>query len=368
MRTQPISQSSILLFVSIFVSLLGLLSIYSASSIKGFEIFHDSEYFLKKQSIGLLLSFFIIIIINKLPLAKIKNLTNLFCIFTLILLSLILVPGLYRSVGGASRWLDLKFFRVQTSEFAKLALVFFLAKNLSRSKFNINKTTNIILPMLFLFSLLFFLMLQPDLGTSVLITVVFFFILFVSGISRKFIAWGLFVFLSVFSFFVVSKPYRLRRIIGYLDPWSTSSNEGFQIVQSFLAFRNGGFGGIGLGSSKQKLYFLPEAHTDFILSVIAEELGFLGTFFICLSYFVVMVCSFKISLQQKDLYLKLLSFGCACMLSAQIAINLGVVTGVFPTKGMSLPFLSSGITSLVVSFIIISILAKIDQFSTKLLK
>jgi len=279
-------------------------------------------------------------------------------------LGLIIVPGLYSKVGGAERWLDLGIFKFQTSELSKIGIVFFLAKALSAPSLSITKSWGGLAFLFFVLSTVtFFLMLQPDFGTTVLIHLIFFAMIFVSGISRKLICiYGL-VSVSLFSIAIVSAPYRIKRLIGFLDPWSNVSNEGFQIVQSFLAFKNGDLLGTGLGASKQKLYFLPEAHTDFILSVIGEELGFLGTSLVCLSFIIIAVCSFKIAFNQKSIYNKLLSFGLACILSFQACLNLGVVTGIFPTKGISLPFLSSGISSLITFFFIVFVLWKIEKHS-----
>lgn len=353
---------SILLIVASSLSLLGILSLYSASSIKGLGIYGDAAYFLKKQVIAVFLCIPIYFAVRALTFSTLRVVASIAAAVALLSLFLVLVPGLHTTAGGAARWLDLGLVRVQTSEPAKLAIVFFLASWLSSPRFDVNSFAKSLLPLLVVVGCAgYLLMLQPDFGTTFLIFFVFVCLLFVAGISRLLILYSTIVLVVFSSFAILSSPYRLRRIVGFLNPWENASNEGFQIVQSFLAFKNGGIVGTGLGGSKQKLHFLPEAHTDFILSVVGEEFGVLGTLLVCAAFFIICSCAFKITLQQQDLYKKFLSFGLACTISCQATLNLGVVTGALPTKGISLPFLSGGTASFVVSFLLIFILHKLSQ-------
>lgn len=356
----------VLLTIICVLTAYSLLAIYAASALKAVELYNDPEFFLKKQFFAVLVGYAIMFLLYYLPYHFISRLTLPLLFLSILLLSLILIPGAYSKVGGAYRWLNLAGLRIQPGEIAKIALVFFLAKNLDRPQSNINQFWQGLFPNIFIFTVFFtLLLLQPDFGTAVLLSVTFFLMLFAGGISKKhilgFMSCGILLFISA----IVSAPYRIKRILSFLDPWSRIQSEGFQIVQSFLAFRNGGLWGVGLGSSKQKLFYLPEAHTDFILSVIAEESGFIGTVFIIFSFLIITLCGFKITRQLKNRHQKFLAFGLCCILTLQVLFNISVIMGILPTKGITLPFLSSGLSSLLVFFFITGVLARLGKESQK---
>ncbi|MDB2446996.1 putative lipid II flippase FtsW [bacterium] len=326
---------------------IGLLAIYAASAMKGIHLLDDPYLFLRKQSLVALLGFSMFFVARKFPASWVKKLPLPFFIFGLLLLGLILIPGAYAKVGGATRWLNLPVVRFQTSEFAKIALILFLAKNLSRKTFDISSFWRGVFPnMLFFTVFAFFLMLQPDFGTTALLGGITFGMLIVSGLAGRYIIGSGIVAMGLGVTAIMVAPYRMKRILAFLDPWDQIKEGGFQIIQSYLAFQNGGLFGTGLGESKQKLFFLPEAHTDFILSVIGEEMGFLGVALVIITYFVLTFCAFKITRNQEDPFFKYACFGLTLLISMQAILNMGVVTGLLPTKGIPLPFISNGSSSL----------------------
>ena len=333
---------------------------------KGIHLSDDPYYFLRKQSTVSIFGVGMFFFSRKIPCEWLKKLPLPLFIIALILLSLILIPQAYVKVGGATRWLNLPFVRFQTSEVAKIALILFLAKNLARKTHNVNNFWTGILPNISFFALFgFFLMLQPDFGTTALLGTITFAMLIVAGLAGKYIIGSAVLAFSLLATAVAIAPYRMRRILAFLDPWEQVKDGGFQIIQSYLAFQNGGMFGTGLGESKQKLFFLPEAHTDFIFSVIAEELGFVGLSLVIATYLVLTFCAFKITRNQSDCFYKYLCFGLSLLISLQAILNMGVVTGLLPTKGIPLPFISNGSSSLLAFISIVCILLIANRYSFK---
>ena len=301
------------------------------------------------------------LLILKLPLRYLSALTLPSFILTSFLLIGTLVPGIGHSVNGASRWIKIEFFSFQPAEIAKITLILFLAKNLSRSSFKGLKKFSAIgscLAPLVVFSTI--LMLQPDFGSTFLLFAVTFLMLFVSELPLRLVFVSVLTGLLAIGIAIWQAPYRLARVTSFLNPWESAQTGGFQIIQSYLGFYNGGFLGLGLGGSRQKLYFLPEAHTDFILSVIGEELGFIGVSFVILVMSYILWMGFKITSQQVEPFRKLLAFGLTCLIGVQSAINMGVAMGLLPTKGMPLPFISHGSSSLMVFLWVVAILARLN--------
>lgn len=349
-----------LLACALILVVLGMLSIMAAAPLKGLELFNDPSYYLKKQFLAAILGIFILIAMLSLPNHLIERMVLPLVLVTLLLLLLTASTKLSHQAGGASRWLKLFGISIQASELAKVALVFFLAKNLSRTKINLSRLgfdiySNFIV--LGLFACL--LMKQPDFGTAFLLTLLTFTMLFLAGIGLK----PMLQLCSVAGIgglaILISAPYRVKRLFSYLDPFLDFQNSGFQIVQSYLAFQNGGLLGVGFGESRQKLFFLPEAHTDFILAVIGEELGLLGTSLVLLLFFLIFQIGILITLQQKTKFRYLLAAGLTCLITIQAFFNIGVVTGALPTKGITLPFISSGVSSLLTFFFAMAILARL---------
>ena len=350
-----------LIAAALMLTAFGLIVIYSASAITAFQKFGDSTLFFKKQLIASILGVGVIAILWRIPFSWLDLATLPLLLFSILLLLLTLFEPLRYSVNGASRWLRLGFLTFQPAEFTKVAIIMFLSRNIGRSGFNVRSFWRGIFPNLAVSGICgTILMLQPDFGSTALIFTVFFLTLFVAGLSYKYIGYSLVAALLGIALAVYKAPYRLERLFSFLDPWRYVQHSGFQIIQSYLGFHNGGLLGLGLGESRQKLYFLPEAHTDFILSVIGEELGLIGVLFVIITFAYITFLGCKITLRQKVLPRKLLSFGLTSLITLQAMINMCVCMGVLPTKGLPLPFVSYGSSSILMFFAAIALLAKLD--------
>lgn len=349
-----------ILIASFLLCLLGLLATYSASALKSNTLFDTPYHFLIKQCLGVLLGFSGIFILFKAPEKTLERIPLPFFLLTSFLLLLVFVPGIYHTAGGASRWINLGLIGIQPSEPAKLALIFLLAKNLSRRSFNVKSLKSVYLVHgLLLGFLSFCLMEQPDFGSTFFVFTLTFAMIFVRGLKLKHLLFTALTLVPVGVWAIISEPYRVKRIFSFLNPIENINHGGFQIVQSYLAFNNGGFLGVGLGASKQKLFYLPEAHTDFILSVLAEEMGFLGLLLVFFLFLYLINLGLTVSEACQDSYKKLLVFGLTCFLGLHVSINVGVVLGLLPTKGSSLPFITSGVSSLLTCLICVGVIARI---------
>ena len=245
-------------------------------------------------------------------------------------------------------------------------MVFFLAKNLARKDFDVHSIRRGVLPNLGIFALFAVLMMrQPDFGSTVLLGLILVSMLFVAGLQWRYIIGCAVIAVLSMTIAVIVAPYRLARLTSFLDPWGEIKRGGFQIIQSYLAFQNGGFVGVGLGESRQKLFFLPEAHTDFILAVLGEELGFLGVLLIVCLFAYYCFLGFEIALLQSSTYRRYLAFGLTSIIGFQAAINMCVAMGMLPTKGIPLPFISSGATSLLISLVVTGFLWRLSRYDSK---
>jgi cell division protein FtsW len=333
----------ILISATLLLTAIGCLAIYAASAIKCVEIL-----------VARLLQF--------IPLRWLRHMTLPLLGLTLGLLACIFIPHAYQKVGGAYRWLALGPLKVQPAELAKLAFIFFLARNLSRQGSERKQFTSVVLPnFAVLFIFIGLLMLQPDFGSTALLFIITFVMIYIAGAPLRFIFYPLLPITLAGLAAIIHSPYRRQRLLSFLDPWANIQGGGFQIIQSYLGFRNGNLLGVGLGESRQKLFFLPEAHTDFIFAVIGEELGLIGVSFICLLLLFIFFMGFYIALKQKEAFFRFLCFGLTFVLSLQAILNLAVVLGLLPTKGLTLPFISSGASSLLVSLFMIGIIARLGQ-------
>jgi cell division protein FtsW len=341
---------------------LGLIAIYAASAMKGLQSYNDPFFFVRKQAFVAFAGFAVVLMFRKLDPKFIERAPLPLVVLGLVLLSFILVPGAYTKVGGAARWLSLPFFRIQPAEIAKLSVVLFLAKSLTRESSRVDNIKTSVIPNILVVGLFAaFLMLQPDFGSTVLIVSIMFMMLIVAGLSKFLTLCSIFSVIALGAAAVLAAPYRMKRILAFLDPWSQIKQGGFQIIQSYLAFQNGGLLGTGLGESRQKLYFLPEAHTDFILSVIGEELGLLGVVLVISLFGYVSWLGFKIARMQTNQFFKHTAFGLSLMIALQSLFNICVVMGLLPTKGITLPFVSNGSSSLFTFLLAIGLLVAINR-------
>lgn len=341
----------------IMLTIMSLLFIYSSSPMRGIYLASSSAVFVKKQLIITLACWGYLALCTHINSAIWRRIPLLSYILVLITLCGVLVPGLYPEIGGARRWLRLAGIQFQPAELAKVALILLTAKILSLPSYRSRRWVGGILPILSFFSAYaVLLLLQPDFGSTVLLASVCGAVLVVAGIPKRFILAMLGLGASGIALLIMVAPYRWNRLMVFMDPWKQPRDGGFQIIQSYLGFQNGSLWGSGFGESKQKLFFLPEAHTDFILAVIGEELGFMGVSFVVLCFVAIIFAGFRISQKQQDSFWYYVCLGVVFMLSFQTIMNMGVVMGLLPTKGIPLPFISNGASSLVAYTLMISLL------------
>lgn len=328
----------------LFLMCFGLLMVYSISSVYAEKLFKDPSFFTKRHIFLLSLSFAFLIICSFIPLNLVRKLTIPALLLSLLALILVFIPPLGSEVKGASRWLNLGFIRIQPSEFAKVTIVMYLADYIKRKKHLIENFKEGFLPPILIIAVISFLIFaEPDFGNGAFIFLLGIITLLAGG--AKF-SHTLLIFLLLFLpssiLLIISEQYRLKRIISFMNPWKFSQSMGFQTVQSYLALGSGGLLGIGLGNSNQKLFYLPEAHTDFVLSIIGEELGFIGLEAVFLAVTYLCLKGYMISLKEEDLYRKVLAAGLTSVIFLQYLINASVVMGLLPPKGMPFPFISYG--------------------------
>lgn len=359
-----------LLGVTILLCLWGVVMIYSATHNMAYDKFHDPLFYLKKHLFTLVMGTGGLLVCSRIPLPRLRQFTFPLLFLVLGLLVLLHIPGFGVRAGGALRWLKFGSFRVgQPSELAKIAIVLYLAHSLERKQNVLHHFWYGYAPhMVVAGGIVVLLMSQPDFGTSMMILSLTVAVLFVAGIPFRYLAGSAILALPAVYMLLVSSPYRWRRITAFLDPFAKDNiqRDAYQLVQSLKAFASGGLYGMGLGFGKQKLGFLPEAHTDFIFAVLGEELGLIGVFLFLLLILILLYRGFLIASRCPNLFGRYLAFGLTCMIGIQCLINVGVVMGSLPTKGMPLPFLSFARTSLVVMLMSVGILLQIE-YSTRMM-
>lgn len=343
--------------------LYGLLMITSASMLIAQRQFNFPYHFLLHQISFLLLGIGALIFICNLPMVFISRIAPYLLIIGVVLLAMVLIPGLGRVVNGSRRWLHLGFITLQVSEFIKLFFILYLASYLQRFSEQVEaRWSGFLKPFVILLLMIALLLREPDFGASVVLTVSFFFMLFVAGARLSLFAVLLIVMIAALVLLAVVSPYRLARITTFTHPWQHQFGSGYQLTQSLIAFGRGGWFGVGLGNSIQKLFYLPEAHTDFLFAVVGEELGLLGEV-IMLGLFAVLVvrCFILAQLAKKvhSLFASYVAFGFGTLMTVQMFINVGVNIGLLPTKGLTLPFMSYGGSSLLVNCMMVGVLLRL---------
>jgi cell division protein FtsW len=347
----------ILLIVTLTLVGVGIVMVYSTSAIMAGDRFQDPYYFLKKQALFAGIGFILMIIALFFPYAILKRLAYPILIISVLLLVAVLIPGIGYRAGGAMRWLKFQSFSFQPSEFAKLGLIIFLAYFLTKKDEKIRSFSFGFLPTVLLSGLVVILVArEPDLGAALFLSAMVFLLLFVSGARVIYMAGALLLTIPVVYYILMNVGYRYKRLMSFIRPWDDPTGTSFQIIQSFLSFGSGGLFGLGLGEGRQKLFFLPAPHTDFIFSVIGEELGLVGAMVVVLLFFVFTVRGIQIGLSLDDRFGAYLALGITLMISLQAVINMAVVLGLLPTKGLTLPFISYGGTSLITNLVGVGIL------------
>lgn len=355
-------KNKIILLITTFLVVFGVIMIYSASYIWAEYKFNNPYKFLINQGVFAIIGFFIMIIISKIDYKIYKKYSNHILIISIILLILVLIPGIGIVRNGSRSWFGIGSFGVQPSEIAKLALIIFTSKYLSNYSNKMDKIKSYALPIIVIIFIVFFLiLLEPDFGSGAIMVLSLIVLIFTSKIKISFfVILGIIGLVGIIGLIIVA-PYRVARILAYLNPWSDPLGSGFQIIQSLYAIGPGGLFGLGLGNSIQKHFYLPEPQTDFIFAIISEELGFIGILLLAFSYITLFYNILKVSLETKDLFGKYLSFGLIIELVLQTLLNLLVVVGLIPVTGVTLPFLSYGGSSLLICMTMIGIILNISK-------
>ncbi len=341
----------------------GIVMIYSASAVYSDQIYHSATYFFRRQLFYVILGSLVFSFCMNLNPDLLREHSKGLIIAGIFFLLLVFVPKIGHSAGGARRWIGLSIFNIQPVEYIKLAICLYLSDYLTRRlKPLAEGDPSILLPPLAVLGVtLGFLILQPDLGSCIFILLVSGILFFLAGIKLRYVAMALFPVIGGVVILIIKAPYRLSRISAFLNPWKDPGGSGFQIIQSFISFAMGGVKGVGLGQSTQKLFYLPQSYTDFIFSIIGEELGLIGTFSILLLYLSFFFLGIRIANKSREPFYRLFSYSLVLVVVLQGLINVLVTTGLIPTKGLPLPFVSYGGTSLIFNMITVSFLVSLDQ-------
>ena len=351
-----------LLLITLSLMGIGLVMLYSSSSIIAQQRFGDSMYFVKRQLLFALAGLAVLIVCKNLPYTLYRRLVYVILGVSLLSLIVVLVPTVGHSVGGARRWLRFGPISVQPAEFAKLALIIYVSYSLAKKAERVQEFSIGYLPHLLITTVFVGLVaVQPDLGTAITFATLVLVLLFVAGVRLRYLlATGL-ALIPVLAFAIARVNYRWERLLAFLNPWRDPSNTSFQLLHSLLALGSGGPWGLGLGSGQQKLFYLPEPHTDFILAVIGEETGLVGISVVLLLYGLLVWKGVKIALNAPDRHGTYLAFGLTLAIGFQALINGAVVMGMLPTKGLPLPLISYGGSSLLTNLVAVGILMNISS-------
>ena len=320
-------------------------------------------HYLIRQSGYLLVGLGLMWLVTKIPIHVWKKITMYLLLLSFLLLMIVLIPGIGKTVNGSRRWINLAWLSIQVSEVVKLFLILYLASYLERYQEQVRyELKGFVKPMILLIFIAILLLMEPDFGAVAVVTMTFLMLLFIAGVRLwPFCVLFLLVAVALGTLAVLS-PYRLERLTTFLNPWSTQFGSGYQLTQSLIAFGRGGLFGVGLGNSVQKLYYLPEAHTDFLFAVLAEELGLVGALMVVVLFTTLVVRIFVLAHRAhlvEDLFSTYTAYGLGLWIALQSMINMGVNTGVLPTKGLTLPFISYGGSSLLVNCVVIGIVLRI---------
>ena len=353
--------------VSLAATLVGLIAfgvvmVYSASAVYASNMFGNGSHFLVRQTVFGLLAFAALVVFSHVKVDWIRASTYPVLLLA-VLLMLAVALGLGRSAGGATRWLAIGPVNVQPAELAKLAMIMWLAHSLAKKAHRVRTFSVGFLPHVIVAGLLMLLCLaQPDFGSAVMIALLTFVVLFAAGARAGYLLGGVLLALPIGYASIASSPYRMRRIQAFLEPFEHRQGAGYQITESLMSFGSGGWTGVGLGDGRQKLLFLPEAHTDFISAIVGEELGFIGIALLCGAFAWVVFRGLRASWRVQDEYAGYLAAGMTLFIGLQAFTNLAVAMGLLPTKGLALPFVSYGGSSLVVNAAAAGMILNVSRF------
>jgi cell division protein FtsW len=352
----------IILISTITLLALGLTMVFNASTVMAQSQYQDPYFFIKRQALYALLGLGVLFLGRAINYHCYQRLAYPFLFITLICLILVFVPGIGGKVRGAARWIRLGPFNLQPSEFAKLAIALFLAYSLTKKQEKMKFFSIGFLPHMVIAGIFIVLVgVEPDFGTAITIAAIVFTMLFVGGTRLTHIMLALGSGVGLATIMVLRDPKKLGRVFSYLDPWKYGQDVGYQLKQSLLAIGSGGLWGLGPGQSRAKLFYLPDAHTDFIISIFSEETGFLGVMVVLTLLAILVYRGFLLSFRAQDSFGSYLALALTLLIGLPAVINLGVVSGIFPTKGLSLPFLSYGGSSLLANLLAVGILLNISS-------
>jgi len=361
---QPRAAPDMVLFTTVAVLVaIGLVMIYSASSATAFATFRDTAYYAKRQAAWLIVAIVAAVLAYRIDYRKLKTIAPPLAGIAFVLLAAVLVPHVGAMSGGARRWLGVGAFSFQPSEFAKLALVIFIAAKLSGLGEGVRSLVRGVAPVLLVTALLAMLILfEPDMGTASILVFTGFAMLFCAGARLEHLALAAFAMLPAIALEIGRSAYKRARIFAFVDPWKDPQNTGFHIVQSLLALGSGGIFGLGLGASRQKFFYLPEQYTDFIFAILGEELGMIGAVTVLALFVLFAYRAVRIALAAPDRFGMLLALGCTFLIVIQAFVNIGVVTASWPVTGVPLPFVSFGGTSLVISLVCVALIINVGRY------
>ncbi|MFZ5471943.1 MAG: putative lipid II flippase FtsW [Myxococcota bacterium] len=346
---RALSYDPLLLGAVLALLSLGLVMVYSASAITAHDKLGDGMYFLKRQLLAATFGFGAMGVALVLGYRRMARLAYPLLLLSIVLLVLVLIPGVGTKVGGAYRWIRFPFVSIQPAEVAKLAWVVYLAYSLAKKREKVATFSVGFLPHLAIAGLLVLLcMAEPDFGSSVAVLFLMFVLLFAAGAKLSYLVGSVLLALPFAYHAISSSPYRMKRILAFLDPWAHRHDAGYQVAESLMSIGSGGVHGLGLGDGRQKLFFLPEAHTDFVFSIIGEELGLFGVAFVVGLYAVIVWRGVRASLGASEPFGTYLGLGITSLIAFQAIVNMAVAMGMLPTKGLTLPFVSYGGSSLIV--------------------
>lgn len=343
---------------------LGVVMVFNVSYFHAQERYGDAFVFFRKHLVSLAIGGAAMLAASRVRLELLERCANVILLFAVLGLLVAFIPGVGIERGGAQRWVAVAGFSVQPSEFAKLAVVLFLARTISRRREHMRRFASGVLPLLLVVGAISgLILLQPDFGTAAILAAVLILMLFAGGARAVHVgALGL-TGVVLLGLAVTLAEYRMRRLLSFLNPWEHSQDSGFQLVQSLIAFGSGGLSGVGLGESRQKMFFLPEAHTDFIFALIGEELGLCGALVVLLLFAVIAMRGFRVAARHPDSFASLLAFGLTLVIVVSAVVNVGVVLGLLPTKGLPLPFLSYGGSAMLAALVEAGMLAAVSRMT-----
>ncbi|WP_133136919.1 putative lipid II flippase FtsW [Legionella rowbothamii] len=369
-RGKPVSKPISLYdkwLISVVIGLLiiGLMMVASSSVMISTKYFHQPFHFLIRQACYLFAGLMIALVVVRTDSSFWERISGPMLMVCLFMLLIVLIPGIGKMVNGSRRWLSVGPIGVQVSEIAKLTMIFYLAGYLVRQQKAVSESIlGFIKPMVVLGVVSVLLLREPDFGATVVISGTVMAMLFLAGVKLRYYIGLLLIVMGALAFLAVSSPYRLARLTAFLDPWADQYNSGYQLTQSLIAFGRGGWFGAGLGESIQKLLYLPEAHTDFLFAVLAEELGLVGILMVIALYSILVIRGLTIAYNafiQERFFASYTAYGLTFWLGLQATINMGVNSGLLPTKGLTLPLMSYGGASMVINCVVIALLLRIDH-------